>query len=179
LGEVAVPSAREIRSKLKRDEDDERKRRTDAVLAVAEAAATAVKARAANDAALRETFESALKVRGDDAERVRALRASFESALGDAPEVIAAELAAGQAVNAAMSQKVTQVKLAELTEQRVEDLRRWAQAAKQDGASPPVKPSAGRAAQAGPEGEDRPVTGYAVVAAPDPVVDGAAEAAIG
>ncbi|MFI5591282.1 hypothetical protein ACIA5G_39950 [Amycolatopsis sp. NPDC051758] len=164
---------------MKRDEDDERKRRTDAVLTVAKATETAVKARAANDAALREAFESALKIRDSDAERVGALRKAFESALTDNPQAAEAELAAGRAINAATTLKVTQAKLAEMTEQRVEDLRRWAQLAKHADVALARKTASARGGHGGPAEPQPRATAYAVVAAPDPsgvggAVDGAA-----
>jgi hypothetical protein len=160
-----VPSAREIRAKLRKKEDDERRKREDAVVTVAEAAATAVKARADNDAALRETFEAALKT-GEDTARAAALRKTFEAALADSPQVVEAERAAGRAVIAAAAFKVTQVELAELTEQRVEDLRRWAQLAKQ---AEPGSDSARAGEESGRESPARPVaTGFAVVSQPEP-----------
>lgn len=159
-----MPSAREIRAKLRKKEADERRKREDAVVTAAEAAATAVKTRADNDAALREAFEAALKTGGDSA-RAATLRETFEAALADSPQVVEAERAAGRAVIAAAAFKVTQVELAELTEQRVEDLRRWAQMAKQD--EPDGGPAAG-GEESGQKSLARPVaTGFAVVSQPE------------
>lgn len=168
-----MPSAREIRTRLRRNEDTERRKREDAVVAVGDAAAAALKARADNDAALREPFEAALKTRDDDG-RVAKLREAFEAALADSPSVFEAELVAGRAVHHAATFKVTQIALAELTEQRVEDLRRWAQMAKQGqpGTAPsaPLPPGA-RSGEAAAESSARPVTGFAVVSQPSSADD--------
>ncbi|RLK58436.1 hypothetical protein [Actinokineospora cianjurensis] len=158
-----MPSAREIRTKLRRREADERRKREDAVVTAAEAAATAVKTRADNDAALREAFEAALKS-GEDTARVATLRETFEAALADNPQVVEAERAAGRAVIAATAFKVTQVELVELTEQRVEDLRRWAQMAK---LAEPVGASLSGGEDSGRKSPARPVaSGFAVVSHP-------------
>ncbi len=137
------------------------------MLAVADAAGGAVKARAEHEAALREAFEAALKTRDGDAERSRKLREAFEAALGESAQVAEAEAAAGRAVNVAIALKWTQAELAEFTEQKVEDLRRWAQVARQSGGEPEVETptAAGRAVE--PERAPRPASGYAVVA-PEP-----------
>jgi len=159
-----VPSAREIRAKLRKKEADERRKREDAVVTAAEAAAAAVKARADNDAVLREAFEAALKT-GEDTARAATLRETFEAALADSPQVVEAERAAGRAVIAAAAFKVTQVELAELTEQRVEDLRRWAQMAK---LAEPDSDSAPGGEESGQKPSGRPVaTGFAVVSQPE------------
>ncbi|WP_394622437.1 hypothetical protein JNUCC0626_49765 (plasmid) [Lentzea sp. JNUCC 0626] len=171
-----MPSAREIRAKLRKKEADERRKREDAVVTAAEAAATAVKARADNDAALREAFEAALKTGGDSA-RAATLRETFEAALADSPQVVEAERAAGRAVIAATAFKVTQVELAELTEQRVEDLRRWAQMAKQD--EPGSGPAVG-GEESGQKSPARPVaTGFAVVSQPEASVARADDPVVG
>lgn len=154
-----MASAREIRARLRKQADDERRKREDAVVAVGDAGKAALKAREDHNAALRTAFETALRTR--DAERVAKLRAGFESALTDDPAVLAAELAAGRAVLAAAEFKVTQAGLAELTELRVEDLRVWTQVARQaeQGAEP-----AGDQGSASADEPVRPATGYAVVA---------------
>lgn len=159
FGEGIVASAREIRARLRKKADDERKKREDAVVAVGDAGLAALKAREDNNTALRAAFETALRTR--DGERVAKLRTEFEAALTDDPAVLAAELAAGRAVLAAAEFKVTQVELAELTELRVEDLRAWTQAARhaEQGSAPSA--SQGSAPSDEPV---RPVTGYAVVA---------------
>jgi hypothetical protein len=179
-----VPSAREIRAKLRKKDDDERKRREDAVVAVADAAASAVKARAEHEAALREAFEAALKTRDGDADRIGKLRAAFEAALTGSALVAEAEAAAGQAVNEATALKVTQAQLAEFTEQKVEDLRRWAQAARQSDGEPGAGKPDSAGGKAEPERAPRPAAGYAVVTSAEPAedrggADDAVEAAAG
>jgi hypothetical protein len=179
-----VPSAREIRAKLRKQDEDERKRREAAVLAVAEAAASAVRARAEHEAALREAFEAALKTRDGDAERAGKLREAFEAALVGSAQVVEAETAAGKAVNAATALKVTQAQLAEFTEQKVEDLRRWVQVARQADGEPEAGKPAAAGEEAEPERAPRPVSGYAVVAPAEPAegrggADDAIEAAAG
>jgi hypothetical protein len=165
-----VPSAREIRKKLREREDEERRRREDAVVAVGDAGAIALKAREDNDAALRAAFEAALRTR--DSDRVTKLRAEFDAALADDPRVIAAERDAGRAVLAAAAFRVGQVELAELTELRVEDLRRWTQMARQaEHSSPPASESAEDRPTGGTRRHadrvERAVTGFAVVASPE------------
>lgn len=166
-----MASAREIRAQLRRKEADELRRREDAVVAAYAAAVAAVRTRSDNDTALRETFEAALKSRTDPA-RAAALRTAFDAALADSPQVVESELAAGRAVLDALAFRVTQTELADLTGQRVEDLRRWSQMAKQA----ELKASAGTSS-ARHDGRDdasgqgspaRPTTGFAVVARPAP-----------
>lgn len=153
-------SARDIRAKLRRQDEAERRKREDAVVAVGEAAAAAVKARADNDAALRTVFEAALKPHASEG-RAGQLRKAFEEALAESPEVLETEMTAGRAVLAATEFRVTQSQLAEFTAQRVEDLRRWAQLARQ--AMPQSAEVSGAVARDG-RGRDVPVSGFAVVA---------------
>ncbi|WP_157529269.1 hypothetical protein [Nocardia sp. NRRL S-836] len=119
-------TAREIRSRLRRQAEAEQQKREDAVVAVGVAAAAAVKRRADNDAALRAVFEAALRTSAADG-RVRKLREAFEAALAHTGRVLEAEVAAGRTVLAAAELRITQGQLAEFTGQRVEDLRRWVQ----------------------------------------------------
>lgn len=147
-----MATARQIRAKLRKDEADESRRREEAAVAVGKAAEIAVKARADNDAALRKVFEAALKP-GADEERAATLRKLLDAALAESPQVIEAETAAGRAVLAAGALKVPQTKLAEVTEQRVEVLRRWTQLVPQDKASPSAESADGQhASTSGPSG---------------------------
>ncbi|WP_143267255.1 hypothetical protein [Amycolatopsis thailandensis] len=122
-------TASEIRKKIRRQAEEERRARENAVVEVAAAATAANRARAENDARLRSAFDSALRLPHGDA-RAAELRAAFDAALTDAAEVRDAELTVGRAVlSATRERKVTQAKLAEFTGLRVEDLRAWAELA--------------------------------------------------
>ncbi|WP_284741816.1 hypothetical protein [Amycolatopsis sp. RTGN1] len=172
-----MASAREVRAKLRKKAADERRLQEDAAVAVSEAAKIAVKARTDNDAALRKVFEAALKP-GADEERAAKLRELLDAALAESPQVIEAEIAAGRAVLAAGVLKVPQTELAEVTEQRVEVLRRWTQLVPQDKANPAVstaEPGAGTpeppgTSRAGSRPEPELAEANAVAATADPGV---------
>ncbi|HEY4453924.1 MAG TPA: hypothetical protein VGN81_06390 [Pseudonocardiaceae bacterium] len=167
-----MPSAREIRKKLREKQEAARRKQEDATITVSDLGNAAIKIREDHEATLRAKFEAALKARGAD--RAANLRAEFEAALADAPQVVAAELAAGRAVNAAGTLKVPLTELAEVTELPIELLRSWGQATKP--APTTVPPGPGDSRQAGEPARpraERPATGLAVVIPPDS--DGARE----
>lgn len=158
-----MPSAREIKSRLDKRDAEARRKRAEAVLAVGVAGGAAVRARERYEAALRVKFEAALRTR-EDADRAAELRAAFEAALIDTAEVSEADIAAGHAVVDASTLRVSQAELAEVTELRTEDLRRWAQLARQEAHETTEKDS-GREAPG--DVAARLETGFAVVAAPE------------
>ncbi|SEP53953.1 hypothetical protein [Amycolatopsis saalfeldensis] len=150
-----MASAREVRARLRKKAADERRQREEAAVLVNEAAAIAVKARADHNAALRKVFEAALKPEVDE-ERAAMLRELLDAALAGSPKVVEAERAAGRAVLAAGVLKVPQTELAEVTEQRVEVLRRWTQLVPQDkansGTGSAAEPGAGASEPSGASG---------------------------
>ncbi len=157
-------TASEIRKKIRRQAEEARQAREEAVVEVATAATAAKQARAENDARLRSAFDSALRLSHGDA-RAAELRAAFNSALADGSVVRDAELAVGRAVlTATRERRVTQAELAEFTDLRVEDLRRWAQQAARVDTGARVE-RAVPGGNSGP-GSERPlsVNGFAVVA---------------
>ncbi|WP_125783589.1 hypothetical protein [Amycolatopsis sp. WAC 01375] len=156
-------TASEIRKKIRRQAEEERRAREEAVVEVASAASAAKKARSENDARLRSAFDAALKLPHGDA-RVAELQTLFDAALAGAEEVRDVELAVGRAVlSATRERRVTQAKLAEFTGLRVEDLRAWAELAMPADSSERVnRAGSAREVDAAPE-RQHPSSGFAVV----------------